>query len=37
LIYLFAELIMNALPEEDLPVIIEMMRKMIGFDGADIH
>jgi hypothetical protein len=32
-----ALILINALPDEDLPEILRIMRRMIGFDGADIH
>ena len=30
-------ILLSALPDEDLPEVIEIMRRMIGFDEADLH
>jgi hypothetical protein len=32
-----ALILLNALPDEDLPEIIQVMRQMVGLDGVDIH
>ena len=32
-----ALILMSALPDEDLPKVIRIMRRMIGFDEADRH
>jgi hypothetical protein len=32
-----ALILLNALPDEDLPEIIRIMRRMVGFEKADVH